>query len=341
MYRFRRFAAVAPRTEAAPLFRLHSTIKSMGGSVLMVFFKPEGMLIDTLENKMSLRSIKDLEHAMAQEKILEARAVVCDSSHNLIVDLECCKGIIPRSQTVLGIESGRMRDIAIISRVNKPVCFTVTGIEQKGSKVCAYLSRSLVQERYRRECLDHLRPGDTIPATVTHMEPFGCFVDVGCGITSLIPIDAISVSRISHPRDRFRIGQELLTVVKSIGDDGRITLTHKELLGSWEENAELFTPGETVAGIVRSVEKYGVFVELTPNLAGLAEVKEGILPGQHASVYIKNMLPEKMKVKLIIVDAFDASYYPQKLKYHITGGRIRRWRYSPESCERIVETVFE
>ena len=307
----------------------------------MSLYKPEGMLIDTAENKMSLRSLAALEQAMQQQKVLEARSIVCDAGHNLIVDLGCCKGMIPRPQTALGINDGSMRDIAIISRVNKPVCFVVTGLEQKDGGVWAYLSRSKVQERYRRDYLDHLRCGDVIPAVVTHLESFGCFVDVGCGITSLIPIDSISVSRISHPRDRFRAGQELLAVVKSINADGRITLSHKELLGTWEQNAALFTPGETVAGIVRSVEKYGVFIELTPNLAGLAEVREGVSSGQHASVYIKNLLPEKMKVKLIIVDAFDASYYPQRLKYHITAGRIERWRYSPDCCERIVETIFE
>ena len=307
----------------------------------MNVYKPEGMLIDTEENKLSLRSLAALEQAMHQQKILEARALVCDASHNLIVDLGCCKGLIPRPQTVLGIEDGKMRDIAIISRVNKPVCFVVTGLEKRDGAVCAYLSRSKVQERCRRDYLSRLRPGDIIPVAVTHLETFGCFVDVGCGVTSLIPIDSISVSRISHPRDRFRTGQELLAVVKSINADGRITLTHKELLGSWEENAALFAPGETVSGIVRSVEKYGVFVELTPNLAGLAEVKEGACPGQQASVYIKNLLPEKMKIKLIIVDAFDASYYPPQLKYHITSGRLQRWRYSPACCERVVETIFE
>ena len=303
-------------------------------------YRPEGMLIDTPENKLNMRSISALRLAMEEQKILEARAVVCDAAHNLIVDLGCLRGIIPRSQTVLGIESGATRDIAIISRVNKPVCFIITGFEQKGGDLIAVLSRSKVQEVCRREYLEHLRPGSVIPAVATHLENFGCFVDVGCGVTSLIPIDAISVSRISHPRDRFRTGQELLAVVKSIGPDGRISLTHKELLGTWEENAALFAPGETVAGIVRSVEKYGVFIELTPNLAGLAEAREGIFPGQHASVYIKNLLPEKMKVKLIIVDAFDASYCPQQPTYRITEGVIERWRYSPDCCERIVETIF-
>jgi len=306
----------------------------------MNVYRPEGMLIDTPENKQSMRSISTLEQAMGQEKILEARALVCDSAHNLIVDLGCCKGIIPRSQTVLGIEEGTMRDIAIISRVNKPVCFIVTGFEQKGSDIIAVLSRSKVQEMCRREYLDHLRPGDVIPVIATHLESFGCFVDAGCGVSSLIPIDSISVSRISHPRDRFRGGQELLAAVKSVSVGGRITLTHKELLGTWEENAALFASGETVAGIVRSVERYGVFIELTPNLAGLAEVKEGIFPGQHTSVYIKSLLPEKMKVKLIIVDAFEASYFPGRIRYYITGGHIERWRYSPACSDRVVETVF-
>jgi len=107
----------------------------------MNVYRPEGMLIDTPENKQNTRSISALELAMEQEKILEARALVCDSAHNLIVDLGCCKGIIPRGQTALGIEDGTMRDIAIISRVNKPVCFMVVGFEQKGGEVVAVLSQ--------------------------------------------------------------------------------------------------------------------------------------------------------------------------------------------------------
>mgnify|MGYP002230072907 FL=1 len=45
-------------------------------------------------------------------------------------------------------------------------------------------------------------------------------------------------------------------------------LTLRELLGTWSENAACFAAGETVVGIVRSVEEYGVFIEIAPNLAG-------------------------------------------------------------------------
>ncbi|CDZ23575.1 RNA binding S1 domain-containing protein [[Clostridium] cellulosi] len=306
----------------------------------MAVIKPEGWLLDTAENREALRSPANLLRAEEEGRTVEARALVCDSSHNLIVDLGCMKGIIPREEGALGLDDGTTRDIAVISRVNKAVCFKIISLPHPPDKM-AVLSRRAAQEEAVRLYISKLKPGDIIDARVTHLEPFGCFVDIGCGIASLIPIDLISVSRIAHPRDRFRVGQDIRAVVKSVEGPSRVCLTHKELLGTWEENAANFTPGETVAGIVRSVESYGIFVELAPNLAGLAEPKEGVKPGQHASVFIKSLIPEKMKVKLIIVDAFDAEYKPEEPYYYITGDHIDRWVYSPPGCEKVIETVFK
>ena len=274
-------------------------------------------------------------------EILEGRALLCDYNRNLIVDLGCCRGVIPREEGALGIREQTVRDIASISRVNKPVAFLVTAVEyDESGALRPVLSRRAAQLRCRTEYIERLTPGEIIPARVTHLENFGCFVDIGCGLPSLISIDQISVSRISNPRDRFAVGESIYAVVKEVEPEGRVQLTHKELLGTWAENAALFLPGETVAGVIRSVEDYGVFVELTPNLAGLAEPCEGVRPGQHAGVYIKSILPEKMKIKLIIVDAFDAPYAPQPVQYFLTEGHMERWRYSPPECARVVETVF-
>lgn len=303
-------------------------------------YKPEGIIPDVYENN-GTRTMHHLREAMEQEKILESRARICDSAHNLTVDLGCCKGIIPREEAAIGIDDGTTRDIAIISRVNKPVCFFVTDILTDEDGVhFALLSRKKAQQKCQAEYISKLKAGDVVDARVTHLESFGAFVDIGCGIASLIPIDTISVSRISHPKDRFRIGQDIKAVVKTIGEDGRVTLSHKELLGTWDENACGFEAGETVAGIIRSVEPYGIFVELTPNLAGLAEPREGAKAGQHASVYIKSLLPEKMKVKLIIVDSFEAAYIPSSPVYYIDSGHIDVWRYSPEYSDRLIETRF-
>ncbi len=306
----------------------------------MTKYLPEGQLINTVENKNALKSLFSMQEAMIQGKILEARATTCDGEHNLIIDLPCIKGIIPRLEGAIGIDDGSTRDIALISKVNKPVCFKILNITQNDrNEPIAILSRKAVQLECMEEFIGQLSPGDVIPARVTHLEQFGCFVDVGCGIPSLIPIDAISISRISHPSDRFSTGQDIFVVIKSI-ERGRICLSHKELLGTWDENAENYKCGETVSGIVRSVEDYGIFIELSPNLAGLAEPRDNVFVGQHASVYIKALIPEKMKVKLIIVDVFDAKYPNKELDYYITDGNISHWTYSSECSDKIIETIF-
>ncbi len=306
----------------------------------MLEFYPEGKLLNTAENQYYLTSQSHLAQACSEKKILEARALVCDSSHNLIVDLGCMKGKIPRIEGAVGIKEGTVRDIAVISRVNRPVCFTIIGFEtQESGTLTAILSRREAQCMCLENYINHLKCGDIIDAKVTHLENFGAFADIGCGIVSLMPIDTISVSRIEHPAERFTAGMDIRAIVKNI-DNGRISLSHKELLGTWEENANRFTTGETVAGIVRSVEDYGAFVELTPNLAGLAETKEGIKVGQQASVFIKNIIPQKMKIKLIIIDTFDYSYKPENPKYFYKGDYIDNFLYSPKEADKITQTVF-
>ncbi len=306
----------------------------------MTEYLPEGFLICREENARRVRSAEELRGCIGTGEILEAPCVICDSRHNLIVDLGCMRGIIPREEGALGIREGTTKDIALISRVNKPVCFTVTDVtEDEYAAPVAILSRRAAQEQCMNDYISGLRAGDVIPARVTHLEHFGAFVDIGCGIPSLIPIDLISVSRISHPADRFRVGQDIFAAVRSIEGE-RVCLSHKELLGTWQENADMFEAGETVTGVVRSVEDYGIFVELAPNLAGLAEPREGVYVGNTASVYIKAIIPEKMKIKLIIVSASENTYCDNELHYFISSGHIDRWLYSGDECEKRIESVF-
>lgn len=303
----------------------------------MTGFYPEGHHESENRKKYTL---KEITAAELSGEILEAVAYMCDGDHNLLVDLGCMKGVIPRTEGAVGIAEGVTRDIALISRVGKNVCFTVEELSSDGEGgTVALLSRRKAQLRCKEEFLSRLASGDVIDAKVTHLESFGAFCDVGCGNVALMPIDAISVSRISHPSDRFRVGEEIKAVVKSIDKAGRITLSHKELLGTWEENASRISQGETVSGVVRSVEDYGIFVELAPNLAGLAEPKEGVRVGQGAGVYIKSILPDKMKVKLIIIDTFDTPTV-KKSEYFFTGDHVDRFVYSPENASKYIETVF-
>lgn len=301
---------------------------------------PEGFLINTKENIQCLSSYENFHKAYTAQKQLEARAIYCDREHNLHIDLGFIHGIIPREECAIGIKEGTTKDIAIIARVNKPVRFVIEDIKSMGDKKTAFLSRRKVQEEFQAQLNKEILTGDIITATITHLESFGAFCDIGCGINALLPIDNISVSRIPHPNVRFDVGDNIKVIIKSFDEEGRATLSHKELLGTWEENAEKFHIGETVSGIVRSVENYGIFIELTPNLAGLAEYTPAVFDGQQTSVYIKSIIPEKMKVKLIIVDAFDANYPKKKPEYFIKNGHLDYFRYSPYLSEKIIETFF-
>lgn len=301
----------------------------------MTDFLPEGRRLLTEENRRALESLDSLYDAMEKGILLEARSALCDRGESLQFPLGEAVGIMPREEVAVTEDGEEIRDIAVITRVGKPSVFLIDRIVETERGPVAYLSRKKAQEKCLLEHLDLLENGDVLPATVTHFEPFGAFCDIGCGIPSLLSIDCISVSRISHPSDRFYLGENILAAVKCrderrLGKRGRIALTHKELLGTWQENADRFAIGQTVVGIVRSIESYGIFVELTPNLAGLAEWRDGVRVGDGCSVYIKNIIPHKRKVKLVLIDSFPLPGEKRPCDYFIREGNIRSFSYSPE-----------
>ena len=88
------------------------------------------------------------------------------------------------------------------------------------------------------------------------------------------------------------------------------------------------------------MKDYGSFIELAPNLSGLADAREGLSPGDGVSVYIKSIRPERMKIKLQVIEKLPPSP-AEPLRYQVTDGKLDRWVYSPPNYEKAaVETVF-
>lgn len=306
-------------------------------------FLPEGRRLATTENLEACASKQGLLRAMERRQVLEGRVELCDAEHNLMVTLGEFTGVIPRAEAAMGIADGSTREIAILSRVGKPVAFLVEAVESEEGVLRPLLSRRKAQELAMDWLMDALEPGMVIPATVTHLEPFGAFVDIGCGVPSMIGIENLSVSRIPNSGERFTVGQDIFAAVLAVQrEQKRVTLTHKELLGTWAENAARFSAGMTVSGYVRGIKDYGVFVELAPNLSGLAELREDLREGDRVSVYIKSILPERMKIKLLVIERLPPEQAPPPNRYFITEGRLSSWRYAPPGCTRTgLETIFE
>ncbi len=149
-----------------------------------------------------------------------------------------------------------------------------------------------------------IEEGQIVNGTVTGIKPYGAFISIENGPVGLAFIEDLSVVRIKSPKERVKIGQKIKCKVKNINEEtGKINLSYKDCLGTWEENAEKFSEGMTVKGIVRDTEKNknGVFIELTPNLVGMTEYTEDLKYGQTVDVCIKKILPEKKKIKLTLV----------------------------------------
>ena len=288
-------------------------------------YLPEGMGPLFPENQ----PLSILQEAMDTQTVLEGTAIRCDGRRDLTVHFGGYEGTIPRLDAVHPSITGADRDIAILSRVGKPTCFTITGISvDGGGKPHFTLSRRAAQEQAIAWLLEHSEIGTVLPARVTHLEKFGAFVDLGCGVTSLVPLENISVSRIPHPAVRFRVGQDILVAVTGIDSTAcRFYLSHKELLGTWLENAAEFSPGVAVPGVVRGIRDYGIFIELTPNLSGLADWRGDVELGDAVSVYIKSIRPECRKIKLQVIQNLGPAQGPGEPRYFITDGVVQDWRY--------------
>ena len=284
---------------------------------------------------------EEWERCIAAGEVLQSTALAYDTDRCLRFEIAGHRARMPFAECVDTAPGEEIKDIAVLTRVGRPTCFVVTGSQRDENGEEIYLlSRAAAQRQCKRQYLDTLEAGGVLPCTGTHIEGFGAFCDIGCGIAALLPIDCLSVSRISSPADRVRVGQQLLCAIKNRDAQGRIVLTLRELLGTWSENAACFAPGETVVGIVRSVEEYGVFIEIAPNLAGLAEADPTLTPGQTVSVYIKNILPDKMKIKLVVVNKNLGQPLRFEPHYFVTRGRIKKWIYSTPQSRKQIETVF-
>lgn len=259
-----------------------------------------------------------------REPVVRGRVIRCDQDHRLTVRLGEVNGVIPAGEAVAPFISGAERDIAVLSCVGRCVCCAVTGERQAPNGDTEFLlSRRRAQE-LAMDRLEQLEPGSVLRARVTQLAPFGAFVDVGCGVISLVPLAAMAVARTRHPGERFRRGQHVYVAVRRIdAGERRLYLSHRELLGSWLDNAALFWPGDTVAGISRGATPYGVFVELTPNLVGLADLTEDPPPeGHRVSVTVRAIQPERQKVKLRLVQDLGPAHFPTPLRYFTTGGTV-------------------
>lgn len=262
-------------------------------------FIPEGW-----DSTQELYSKERIKKAFETGEIMQGIVNECDSNYNLHINLcDGINGIIPRNEidAVSKDDYGFTNPKICQYKVNTLVQFKIKEIYSDNQIM---LSRKQVGEDALNWIKSDLKPGMIVNGIVKNIRKFGAFIEIGGGIVGLLHIEDISVSRIKSPEERFNIGQKVKVMIKSIDKlTGKVILTYKELLGDWYENIKDLKEKTIISGTVRETDKYknGIFIEIKPNLVGLAEYKAGLKYGQKVDVYVKKIIEKSKKIKLIII----------------------------------------
>ena len=141
------------------------------------------------------------------------------------------------------------------------------------------LSRKAILEEENAEkktkTLEDLEEGKIIRGIVKNLTEYGAFVDLG-GIDGLLHITDMSWGRITHPSEKFRIGDEVdVIVLKFDRERERVSLGFKQLQDDpWEAAVVKYSTSSRVRGKVVSLTDYGAFIEVEEGIEGLVHVSE-------------------------------------------------------------------
>jgi small subunit ribosomal protein S1 len=163
------------------------------------------------------------------------------------------------------------------SLIGTRLAFRITDYSENGRNIVVS-RRSLLEEEQRRlkdEAQAGIEVGMTVAGTVTSLQDFGAFVDIG-GLEGLIPISEIGWSRVKDVRDVLSVGQQVQVVVKTIDrEKDRISLSLKDTLADpWDQVAQQYPEGSFHTGSVSRLAPFGAFVTLASGVDGLLHISK-------------------------------------------------------------------
>jgi len=157
------------------------------------------------------------------------------------------------------------------------LAFRITEYGEKGRNIIVSRRALLEEEQQllKEEAQAGISEGMTVTGTVTSLQDFGAFVDIG-GLEGLIPISEIGWIRVKDVRDVLSIGQQVQVVIKTIDrEKERISLSLKDTLADpWEQVIEKYPEGSFHTGTVARLAPFGAFVTLASGVDGLIHISK-------------------------------------------------------------------
>lgn len=165
------------------------------------------------------------------------------------------------------------------------------------------VSEKAAWEEKQKNIIAAYKVGDIIEGTVSALADFGVFVKFD-NLEGLVHISELAWQRIDHPEDVVKVGQKIKAEI--IGVEGsKIFLSMKKLIEDpWKKIGEKYTVGQVVEGKVLKINPFGLFVELDPEIHGLAHISElSNKPIQSPNEVAK--IGDTLKFKIISIEPVD------------------------------------
>jgi len=189
--------------------------------------------------------------------------------------LECAvgtaRGFIPASQ----VATYHVKDLEEFKGRKLQCLVTEANPEKRNLVLSARAVAEKMAEDNKKNLLGSLTVGQVREGTVTRIQDFGAFVDIG-GVDGLVHVSQISWDRVQHPSDVLAEGQAVkVKVTKMDPETGKIGLSIRDTMENpWQKVASEFAVGKVVPGKVTKLMDFGAFVEIAPGIEGLVHVSE-------------------------------------------------------------------
>lgn len=188
------------------------------------------------------------------------------------VTLQGAKGFVPFSQ----MDSGPR--LPADQYIGQTFQFRVTRVEGRNVVLSRAALQREEQEAGREALLGSLEAGKVVSAVIRKIESFGLFVDLGSGLSALVPQSEAGWSRGQALHSRFTPGETVtVKILKMEPFQGklRISASIKQAdADPWDNIPEGIAPGRQVQGTVTRMAEFGAFVELAAGLDALLHVSE-------------------------------------------------------------------
>lgn len=190
--------------------------------------------------------------------------------------------------------------------IGKKLSFKIQEYKNGGKNIL--VSNRIIEEEAKQDRLDKLKEslsvGMTINGTISSIQDYGAFVDIG-GIQALLPISEIGLTRVTNIQTLFTVGQKIeAEIIKLDWKNERISISMKRLLDDpWDSVATRYPVDSKHVGTISRIAGFGVFVRLEEGIDGL--VHESLLKADASFSNAKTApkVGDSLSVQIIQVDS--------------------------------------